>query len=538
MAAELPDAPWASGASLPDAPWAAPLPEKPKEPEGPLSAMDVAKGAVVNAPSSALNFASDMVQPILHPIETATNIKNLGHGVLQKAGVMSGDENIKGADAVGQFFSDRYGGLENVKKTLATDPVGFLSDLSVVLSGGGTLAARAPGIAGKTAQIVQKTGNVIDPINATGKVLAPVAAKAGHLVSEVVGGLGTQTGGQSLRTAAEAGFEGGEAGKVFRENMRGTAPMEDTVIAAKDALNHMRQERGKVYRDQMKQIGLDQSVLDFQKIDDAFNNVASVKTYKGQSLSPSTTEVRKTLAETINEWKNLNPADFHTAEGLDALKQKIGDIRDGTKPGTPERVVAGQVYNAVRQTIINQAPEYAKVMKGYEEASNVIKDIEKTLSLNPKASVDTSLRKLQSVLRNNVNTSYGRRAELADYLVNAGAPHLMERLAGQSLNTWTARGLGKLGMQLGAELGLLGAGTAAVGAGAAGAAAAGALPFMSPRLMGEVAHAGGRGARHVGPYVPAAAKSLFQTGRESEEKAKGGRIKDTERFVKTLQRMK
>jgi hypothetical protein len=37
--------------------------------------------------------------------------------------------------------------------------------------------------------------------------------------------------------------------------------------------------------------------------------------------------------------------------------------------------------------------------------------------------VDTTLRKLQSILRDNVNTSYGYRGELAKFLVNAGAPN-------------------------------------------------------------------------------------------------------------------
>jgi hypothetical protein len=56
----------------------------------------------------------------------------------------------------------------------------------------------------------------------------------------------------------------------------------------------------------------------------------------------------------------LDPAEFHTPEGIDPLKQKIGDIRDATQYGTPERVAANGIYNAVRQTIVDQAPEYAK----------------------------------------------------------------------------------------------------------------------------------------------------------------------------------
>src|SRR5436190_4642689 len=34
------------------------------------------------------------------------------------------------ANAVGQFFADRYGSMEAFKKTLAEDPVGFAADLA------------------------------------------------------------------------------------------------------------------------------------------------------------------------------------------------------------------------------------------------------------------------------------------------------------------------------------------------------------------------------------------------------------------------
>ena len=99
----------------------------------------------------------------------------------------------------------------------------------------------------------------------------------------------------------------------------------------------------------------------------------------------------------------------------------------------------------------------------------------------PKASVDTSLRKLQSVMRNNVNTNYGKRADLVEQLTQSGSPQLMESLAGQSMNAWTPRGLNKL---------LAGG----VGAGAlmSNPAMMAALPAMSPRIVGEAAHLAGR----------------------------------------------
>ena len=134
-----------------------------------LSAGEVATGALTNLGPSALQFGKDVAQPFLHPIETAENLKNLGHGVLQKTGILPGTEHEKYADAVGKFFADRYGGIENVKRTLATDPVGMASDLSVLLTGGGSLAAKLPATAGRVGEIAGTVGRVVDPINVAAK---------------------------------------------------------------------------------------------------------------------------------------------------------------------------------------------------------------------------------------------------------------------------------------------------------------------------------------------------------------------------------
>lgn len=487
--------------------------EKPKEPsKEPMAWGDVGTGAIKNIGPSAIQFAKDIAQPFIHPIDTAENLKNLGHGILQKTGILPGSEHEKYADAVGQFFAERYGGIENVKKTLATDPVGLASDLSLLFTGGGSLAARAPGILGKTGEIVGAAGRAIDPISAVAKT-AEFGTKG---AAGLIGHLGTHTGRESIETAARAGFEGGEAARVFRENMRGTAPMEDTVEAARVGLDNMRKTRGSLYRKEMAAIGADKTVLDFDKIDRAYLDVAGIKRFKGESLSPSTNKIRQDILDAIDHWRFLDPAEFHTAEGLDALKQKIGDLVYGTtEAGTPARVVGDQIYKAIKQTVVQQAPKYAKVMDAYETATREIREIERTLSLpgDHAATVDTSLRKLQSVLRDNVNTSFGRRRELAQYLIEAGSPYLMERLAGQALKSGYPRGLGRLAMNTMVEGLLLLAGAAHTGFGAAALVpAAAALPFMSPRLMGEAAYYTGRVAAPA-KYVKVRPRTAFQLGR-------------------------
>ena len=100
---------------------------------------EVATEAMSNLPGSAAQFVDDITYPFRHPIDTAGALVDLGQGVYEK--VMPGDQGYateaEMATDVGQFFADRYGGVENIKRTVAEDPVGSLADIASVLTGGG-----------------------------------------------------------------------------------------------------------------------------------------------------------------------------------------------------------------------------------------------------------------------------------------------------------------------------------------------------------------------------------------------------------------
>jgi hypothetical protein len=205
--------------------------------------------------------------------------------------------------------------------------------------------------------------------------------------------------------------------------------------------------------------------------------------YKGQIIQPSTVETWQEINQAVQNWKRLDPAEFHTPEGLDRLKMRIGDIRDNAPFGTPARNVADAAYNAIKNEINTQAPGYAKVMKDYELASNTLKDIESSLSLGKKANIDTSVRKLQSIMRNNANTNYGRRVEQAQMLEGAGAETLMPQLAGQALSSWTPRSLQGIGSAI-----------TAAGSAVTNPYYLASLPLTMPRVVGESAYYAGKAA--------------------------------------------
>src|SRR3990167_8488176 len=163
-----------------------------------LSWGDVPGQAFQNAPASAGQFVQNMIFPFLHPIQTATTFYDLGKGLLSKAGVVDADEAT--VDAIGQFFVDRYGSMENLKKTLATDPIGVAADAATVFSGGAALGARAPGAVGQVSRAVGTIGRAIVPVTAAGKVV-----KAAGKVAYYPLGLTTGTGARAIQEAGKAG---------------------------------------------------------------------------------------------------------------------------------------------------------------------------------------------------------------------------------------------------------------------------------------------------------------------------------------------
>ena len=163
------------------------------------------------------------------------------------------------------------------------------------------------------------------------------------------------------------------------------------------------------------------SVLSFDKIDKVYDDAVKIATFKEQVKNPRADEVLKKIKVEIDAWKKLNPSEYHTPEGMDALKQKIGGIVESLPfEEKTARLVSSKVRDSIKSEIVRQAPVYADVMKDYHQASNQIEEIERALSLGKKASIDTAMRKLQSLTRNNVNTNYGNRVNLAKQLEEQG----------------------------------------------------------------------------------------------------------------------
>lgn len=476
--------------------------------------------ALANAPSSALNMVESVAHPFLHPIQTAESFYDLGKGLASKVGLLSQAPEDKASNeaavnAVGHFFAGRYGSIDNLKRTLATDPVGVLADATIVLTGGELAGARLPGMVGSVARAAGTVGRAIDPMAAAGKIATPIARGVGRAASLPLA-LSSGTAPRNIIMAGKAGLEGND---TFASQMRGLDDINQPVEMADSALKQIGIDRSTAYNAGMSGVRADTTMLDFTPINKAVDDAEGMVSFEGVPISDQAAGVWSDIKSKVDNWQTQPPQfdasgnpfwPHHTPEGLDKLKQSIGEIRQKTDPGTLERKVADSVYNSIKTEVAKQAPDYAATMQDYSDASEKLQGLRKTFSLREGMTDDTKLRKLQSTMRDNVNTNFGSRTKLLDMLATK-EPDLPYALAGQGMNTWLPRGQARLATNL-AALGATGA-TLATGNLPAAAGLAGTLAATSPRLIGETAYVGGRGLKALQKVGRPMGLGAYQLGR-------------------------
>ena len=452
---------------------------------------DVAGSAVQNLIPSTGRVIGGVAEAVMSPVKTAKSLVDLGAGAIQNA-LPESLVNAIGADKpsqemasnVGQFYKERYGSMPGFKEALATDPAGVAADAASVLTGGSLAAARVPGMS-RLAEGLKRSASAVDPLANVARGASAITRGAGSTAAALLGNT-TGAGSEAIKQAYSAGRAGGSKADEFSSNMRGNVPMTDVLDAAKADLSVMQKMKSAEYNSNMASVRGSKEVIDFSGINKSLADAKAKVMYGSQVKNPQAAQALSSIQKEIGDWNKLDPAQYHTPEGMDALKQKIGGIVESIPfEAKTARMVGGDVYNSIKSEITKQAPEYAKTMKDYVAASDQIKEIERALSLGQKSSVDTAMRKLQSLMRNNVNTNYGNRQALARQLEQMGGKDLMPALAGQALNSPTPRGLQSLG-----TTGAIGA-TAALG----NPSALGLIPLQSPRLVGEAALAAGKVAR-------------------------------------------
>lgn len=486
-----------------------------REPKRPLDWSEVPMEAVKNIPSSGWELAKGMAHPFLHPIETAGTIKDIAVGLGSKAAGAIGVPQEAAAkaqseavvDALGRYYAQRYGTMEGFKEAVAKDPVGLLADASVAFTGGGSLAARAPGVIGKAGEAAALAGKAINPVAVAGKAAAPIvegAAKATAYPLAVTTGAPVET----LQTAIKAGKEGSVP---FMEQITGRADPSVIVDAAHDAVNQLAAKRRSDYLNSMEGMKANQTQLSYDKINQAIANAYKDVTHGSITHKPEAKDMLDKIYTAVLDWQttpNSSGVNYHNLEGVDKLKQLVGEIRSSAQPGSSAEAMGTKIYNAIKNTLTQHDPNYQRAMGSYGEASDTLNQMKKTLSINNQASIDTTLRKLL-LGQKQVD---GQKASLLKQL-NEVNPELSNMIAGHILHP----GL-PIGFRGGIGAALAGAGAIGANAGMAGnvpaivAHAAMQAAASSPRIVGEAAYKVGQAVAPgtTGATVPLLALSGIQ----------------------------
>jgi hypothetical protein len=365
---------------------------------GQMPMTDVLINAAKNAPSSLYGVGESMVQPILHPIDTAQAIGSVGKGLLSKAkGTFASQDPTKKAEneavvnAIGEQFAKRYGGWENIKRTFAEDPAGVLADISTPFTLGGSLAARAPGVIGKAGAAARTAGEAIDPISLALKGTAKTVEKAGDVFAYPMA-LRSGASVSSLQDAAKAGATGNPK---FWEFYQGTGKASDYVEALEKAAIDAAAARNKAYQTSKEGLAYNTKPLSFADIDKTITNQFNSVKSLDKPIAEKANLALEDVAKVVDEWRFQPKVVGHnSAADLDGLKQRIGEIRSKYKDDPNAARVVKNAYDAVYGTIKKAAPEYAPMMEAYRNATKDINEIKKGLGIGKDAPVSQVIRKV------------------------------------------------------------------------------------------------------------------------------------------------
>lgn len=300
-------------------------------------------GAMIrNAPASGLKVIGDVVTAVTSPVQTATAIGDLVGGVMEPItpsfmyGEDSRERAIAARENFAKYLAERFGGTEELKRTMAEDPIGFLGDLSTVLSGGAGVAK----LAGKGTRAITKTTDAV-PLEAAlvkgfdtaakyTNPLTPIAAGGGYVVDKFRGGAERS----AAKIAREAAGEDLPKIEALIRNKQGNlsaaemfADLDRNQIQALGELARIKDTKNfysklDQFREQTRQTTLN-NLAGGATNTEILNNLAGSK----QALTDVTTPMRDTSMAAANTGKLKQALETQAATLGKVAADKVDDVR-------------------------------------------------------------------------------------------------------------------------------------------------------------------------------------------------------------------
>lgn len=152
-----------------------------------------------NLVENTVTGIANIVNPNMEE-NTVAQLGRLAFGIVDS--VLPGEQgNEQYAQALGQYFSERYGGLDNIMETFYNDPAGFIDDAAMILTAGGAAATKVGKLGGlnkvaSVGQDISRIGNAIEPITLASKGIGMAGGK-------IASAIGTEKIGNRLIEAGQ-----------------------------------------------------------------------------------------------------------------------------------------------------------------------------------------------------------------------------------------------------------------------------------------------------------------------------------------------
>lgn len=447
----------------------------------------ILNGAQKPTQSQQAGGFQQFVQGVAKPfLRTATNVLNFGEGI---ADLVKGD--VQGAhDAatkerdfgyfgqdirpigvndsgqfrnLGGFAKDVIGTGAEIGSYLAPVGVGAAAKSARVLPkvasgvGAGTIAGGLAG-GGQALQSDQGLGEtaVATLKGAAGGALVggllPTAGAATGAAGRLVGRVGAEVLGKSTgagEAAIREAFKNPnvikfarQAGKEGPEGL-----MNQALEEARQGLNILKRSRGQAYVSQLEKIKLDKVERD-TIITEARNAARQLVqengimfkegrklnnlNFDGSTIERGQGSVQKAFNDVMG-WTDT------TAAGLDKLQKKLSQHLDEipvTERGGAYNIIL-KLKDSVSEPLKKSVPGYEAMTAKYREASALIDEIQRALSLKDTQASDTAIRKLMSTMKQ----SNELRKELIEVLGKSSGKDITGKIAGATLSPATPRGL-------------------------------------------------------------------------------------------------
>jgi len=295
-------------------------------------------------------------------------------------------------------------------------------------------------------------------------------------------GLGFVTGAGD---AVEQAYKAGQTGdKTLLANMRGQGQMSDVVDEANTAINRIKNRASTQYTEAMK--NLPDEKISLTGLKDQIKALRAENTLGEGVLDDAVEQYLDKIGQKLDQFTANSADDMLSVRDADKIKQAIWGIE--TREGSRAEGLKKLLYGTVKNEISEKAPVYNSIMKNYGDVATELSEIKKAFSLKNASSIDTATRKFQSLVRDGVETNYGQRLSLVDYLEREGGANIKNIVAGQMLSSGLPRGL------------------VARGLAAAGATTAEKTPNLVGRLLLSMPRAAGETAYKWGQLSTALSK--------------------------------